>query len=55
MGSRVRLYQQDPDDDHHGEGIGLLADNPIWLQENVTLCSVGIDIGSSGTQVVFSQ
>ena len=55
MASSVRLYQQDPDDDHHGDSIGLLADNPIWLQENVTLCSVGIDIGSSGTQVVFSQ
>ncbi len=30
-------------------------DNPIWQQENVTLNSVGIDIGSSGTQVVFSR
>jgi len=55
VASGVRLCRQDPDDDHHGESIGLRADNPIWLQENVTLCSVGIDIGSSGTQVVFSQ
>ena len=30
-------------------------DNPIWQQENVKLRSVGIDIGSSGTQVVFSE
>ncbi|TAN24890.1 MAG: recombinase [Actinomycetota bacterium] len=30
-------------------------DNPIWQQENVTLHSVGIDIGSSGTQVVFAE
>ena len=29
--------------------------NPIWQQDNVTLHSVGIDIGSSGTQVVFSR
>ena len=29
--------------------------NALWLQDNVTLRSVGIDIGSSGTQVVFSE
>ncbi len=29
--------------------------NALWLQDNVTLSSVGIDIGSSGTQVVFSE
>lgn len=45
-------FDPDPDIDDL-----LLANenNPIWLQENVTLHSVGIDIGSSGTQVVFSQ
>lgn len=32
-----------------------LAENPIWQQDNVTLHSVGIDIGSSGTQVAFSR
>ena len=42
-------------DHHHAGDLGPLDENPIWLQENVTLCSVGIDIGSSGTQVVFSQ
>lgn len=31
------------------------ADNPIWQQDNVTLHSVGIDVGSAGTQVVFSR
>ena len=34
---------------------GPLEDNPIWLQDHVTLISVGIDIGSSGTQVIFSR
>ena len=29
--------------------------NPIWQQDNVVLHSVGIDIGSAGTQVVFSR
>jgi ethanolamine utilization protein EutA len=32
-----------------------LAENPIWQQDNVQLHSVGIDIGSAGTQVVFSR
>ena len=31
------------------------ADHALWVQDNVILHSVGIDIGSSGTQVVFSK
>ena len=42
----------DPDDDDFPEPIEL---NPIWQQDNVTLHSVGIDIGSSGTQIAFSR
>ncbi|HEX4790377.1 MAG TPA: ethanolamine ammonia-lyase reactivating factor EutA [Actinospica sp.] len=42
-------------DHEHDEAVGPLEDNPIWQQDNVTLHSVGIDIGSSGTQVVFSR
>lgn len=34
---------------------GSIENNPIWIADNVTLVSVGIDIGSSGTQVVFSR
>src|ERR1700678_3460556 len=34
---------------------GALEDNPIWIQDHVTLTSVGIDIGSSGTQLIFSR
>jgi ethanolamine utilization protein EutA len=46
-----------PDSDHDHDVIdpGALEDNPIWLQDNVFLRSVGIDIGSAGTQVVFSE
>jgi ethanolamine utilization protein EutA len=45
-----------PDHDHVHDDAGLpLEDNPIWQQDNVTLHSVGMDIGSSGTQVVFSR
>lgn len=32
-----------------------LDENPLWIADNVRLTSVGIDVGSSGTQVVFSR
>jgi ethanolamine utilization protein EutA len=49
-------HDHDHEHDHdHDEDPGPLEDNPIWRQDNVTLHSVGIDIGSSGTQVVFSR
>jgi len=44
----------DPDHEHDEDDLPL-ADNPIWQQDNVTLHSVGIDIGSAGTQVAFSR
>src|ERR1700686_266031 len=44
------------DHDHDNfESQGPLEANPIWIQDHVSLTSVGIDIGSSGTQVIFSQ
>jgi ethanolamine utilization protein EutA len=44
------------DHDHdHFESDGAIEDNPIWIQDHVSLVSVGIDIGSSGTQVIFSR
>jgi ethanolamine utilization protein EutA len=48
-------YQPDHDHVHDDEALSPLEDNPIWQQDNVTLHSVGMDIGSSGTQVVFSR
>lgn len=45
----------DHDHDHDEDALHPLEDNPIWQQDNVTLHSVGIDIGSSGTQVLFSR
>jgi ethanolamine utilization protein EutA len=49
-------HDHSPGHDHdHDDDPGPLEDNPIWQQENVTLRSVGIDIGSSGTQAVFSE
>jgi ethanolamine utilization protein EutA len=44
----------DHDHDELDEGSPLEG-NPLWLQDHVTLTTVGIDIGSSGTQVIFSR
>lgn len=41
-------------DDFSDEGPSG-ADQALWMQDNVILHSVGIDIGSSSTQVVFSK
>ena len=44
------------DHDHdHFDADGRLEDNPLWIQDHVSLVSIGIDIGSSGTQVIFSR
>ena len=45
----------DHDHDHFDAGPDDLESNSIWIQDNITLVSVGIDIGSSGTQIVFSK
>ena len=46
------VYDHDHDD---FDSAGPLEENPIWIQDHVSLTSVGIDIGSSGTQVIFSR
>src|SRR4051795_4670523 len=54
----VHAHDGDADHDHdHFEfdADGPLEDNPIWIQDHVTLVTVGIDIGSSGPQVIFSR
>lgn len=45
----------DHDHDHDDFGNPTAADQTLWVQDNVVLHSVGIDIGSAGTQVVFSK
>jgi ethanolamine utilization protein EutA len=45
----------DADHNHDFDDDGAVEDNPLWQQDNVALTTVGIDIGSSGTQVIFSQ
>ena len=45
-------HDHDHDDFERAPGA---ADEALWVQDNVILNSVGIDIGSAGTQVVFSK
>lgn len=58
------VHDETSDHDHHHDhdhddemraAAGPLEENAIWQQDNITLTSVGIDIGSSGTQVIFSR
>ena len=52
----AHTHDEDADHDHDAPvSDGPLEDNPIWIQDHVSLVSVGIDIGSSGTQVIFSR
>lgn len=48
------LGGEDHDHDEFYDDVPL-EENPLWIQDNVHLTSVGIDIGSSGTQVIFSR
>ena len=50
------VHEGDADHDHdYFDDDTPLEDNPLWVQDHVTLTSVGMDIGSAGTQVVFSR
>ena len=49
------VHDGDADHDHDDLFDGPLEENPLWLQDHVALTSVGIDIGSAGTQVIFSK
>jgi ethanolamine utilization protein EutA len=49
------VHDGDADHDHDSFEDGPLNENPIWIQDHVSLNTVGIDVGSSGTQVIFSR
>ena len=50
-------YDHDHDHDHDAdhEHDSSVERNALWLQDNISLTSVGIDIGSAGTQLIFSR
>ncbi len=42
----AHIHFEDADHDHDDfEFDGPIEENPLWIQDNVTLTSVGIDIG----------
>ncbi len=47
--------EYDHDHDHDDIGEYDLENDALWIQDHITLVCVGIDIGSSGTQVIFSR
>ena len=51
----AHVHDGDADHDHDDFVDGPIEKNPLWIADNVTLTSVGIDIGSAGTQVIFSK
>ena len=53
--AHVHGEDADHDHDHEFDDDAPAEDNPLWQQDNVALTTVGIDIGSSGTQVIFSR
>jgi ethanolamine utilization protein EutA len=55
----VHAHDEGSDHDHDHDHDDIAAFDPendaLFLQDRLTLLSVGIDIGSSGTQVIFSR
>src|SRR3954453_966115 len=51
----AHVHDGDADHDHDDFDDGPIEDNPLWIADNVTLTSVGIDIGSARPQGIFSQ
>src|ERR1700752_1248609 len=52
------MHEHDDESDHDHDWIDdneRLEENPLWIQDHVTLNTVGIDIGSAGTQIIFSR
>lgn len=53
-------YHPDPAHTPDGQYVeteyeGPIEEHPLWQRDNVVLISVGIDVGSAGTQVLFSR
>ncbi len=50
------IHAGDADHDHdYFEPEASPEDSPLWKQDHVSLLSVGMDIGSAGTQVLFTR
>ena len=43
------------DHDHDERGLDLEEEHPLWKLDTITLTSVGIDVGTATSQIIFSQ
>jgi ethanolamine utilization protein EutA len=43
------------DHDHDDRGFDDEAEHPLWKLDTITLTSVGIDVGTATSQIIFSQ
>ena len=51
-----KLYlHEGHDDDFDDDGAPMDEDHPMWRSERITLNSVGIDVGSSTSHLIFSR
>jgi len=43
------------DHDHDEQGLDEETEHPLWKLDTITLTSVGIDVGTATSQIIFSQ
>jgi ethanolamine utilization protein EutA len=43
------------DHDHDAHGLDVESEHPLWKLDTITLTSVGIDVGTATSQIIFSQ
>jgi ethanolamine utilization protein EutA len=53
----IVFHEGHDDDDEHGDfaNVPMDEDHPMWRSERISLTSVGIDIGSSTSHLIFSR
>src|SRR3954470_10336004 len=53
--STEEYYLHDEFEDEEGDEMPMDEDHPMWKSERISLTSVGIDIGSSTSHLIFSR
>ena len=52
---KLELHEGHDDDLDEGDEGAMDENHPMWRSERITLNSVGIDIGSSTSHLIFSR
>jgi ethanolamine utilization protein EutA len=52
---KLYLHEEDEFDEEGDGGAPMDENHPMWRSERITLNSVGIDIGSSTSHLIFSR